>query len=461
MKNGEANTLGQTFSEAVESSEEQNSQVSILDKLNANNLPELQGWKEKQEKLVEENPYIEILDSKTYDLACKSRTALLKGRTSLESQDKLIASKVSAFRKSVGDETKTLISITLPHEEKQQIEVKRYEGIKESECLDRERLENERIEKIKNKISENENSFYDAISKSDEKLLDNTSVIDMLFSLEFDFEEYDILFQQSKNRMQTVYDNKIIELKEKRTQRIENERLATENAEAKRLTELQANRLTEIMPYVSFGDVIDLTKLSELSEESYMSILKAKIDLFNSDSLAKENAEIERITKEKQEKEKVFDIRINRLKEIGLDLSIDSLEERSFFTNEFHKEFLTSDEVFNANTLEFEELLLNAKNEIESDKIEVEEIKVVDIENVEENNIVVMQIVDTTSLTGTPNKSLNLINDKTLLTNFIESLDFHNAVPEMQNEETQKYLDSVIEEVNAMKKQLILTLNNI
>ena len=57
-----------------------------LSDLKVNNLPELQGWKEKQEKLVSENPFVEITDNKTYEVACKRRTALLKGRTELEKQ---------------------------------------------------------------------------------------------------------------------------------------------------------------------------------------------------------------------------------------------------------------------------------------------------------------------------------------------------------------------------------------
>ena len=102
-----------------------------LSDLKVSNLPELQGWKEKQEVLVKDNPYVEITDNKTYEVACKSRTALLKGRTELEKQDKLVASKLSTFRKDVKTETDNLIAITLPFEEKQQIEVKRYEEIKE------------------------------------------------------------------------------------------------------------------------------------------------------------------------------------------------------------------------------------------------------------------------------------------------------------------------------------------
>jgi len=38
---------------------EETTNVLSLDTLKASNLPELQGWKDKQTQLVEENPYIE------------------------------------------------------------------------------------------------------------------------------------------------------------------------------------------------------------------------------------------------------------------------------------------------------------------------------------------------------------------------------------------------------------------
>ena len=44
--------------------------VLKLDDLKVSNLPELQGWKDKQEKLVKDNPFVEIIDNKTYEQAC-------------------------------------------------------------------------------------------------------------------------------------------------------------------------------------------------------------------------------------------------------------------------------------------------------------------------------------------------------------------------------------------------------
>jgi 4-alpha-glucanotransferase len=115
-------------------------EVLNLDELNVNQLPELATFETTQKELVKSNPFVEIIDNKTYEKAKAHRTALLKGRTSLENQEKLIASKLSNFRKSVGEKTKKLIEITLPFEEKQQSEVKRWENIKEAEKAEKERL---------------------------------------------------------------------------------------------------------------------------------------------------------------------------------------------------------------------------------------------------------------------------------------------------------------------------------
>jgi len=112
-------------------------QTVTLEKIEPRQLSELNGWREKQETLLKANPFIKIQDNKSYELAKKSRTALLRGRTEIEKQDKLIASRLQIFRKKVIEVKNELIAITLLSEQKQQDEVKRYEKIKEDERLER------------------------------------------------------------------------------------------------------------------------------------------------------------------------------------------------------------------------------------------------------------------------------------------------------------------------------------
>lgn len=380
----------------------------LLEKLDAKNLPELKGIEESQLKLVEENPYIEIVDNKTYEEAKKRRTALLKGRTSLESQEKTIASKLSNFRKQVGTVTKELIDITLPHEEKQQEEVKRYEQIKENERLERERLENERIEKIKNKISELETKSYEIINSWDVDVLQNAyNSVFTGMDTDFDFEEFDILYQQAKARVQEHCENKINSLQEKENQRIENERLRKEKEEAD-------------------------AKLKAIQDQQ-------------------EKERAEREAKEREEKEKVFEVRKNRLAEIGITFNSGIV----FQHTAFNDIVLDSSKVMSCDILEFENLLNEAKNSIQEakenyeklqaekearEKAEVEAKKQADKENKERQ------------------KRLSL--DKKIISESLEVYfaDLHFAT---ENKETKDFIENANTKIQSLKTELLTELENL
>jgi len=306
-----------------------------LDDLKATNLPELQGFKQKQEELVKECPFVEITDNATYEIAKKHRTALLKGRTTLEAQEKIIASKLSNFRKDVKTIIDGLVSITLEHETKQQSEVKRFEEIKEKERLERERLEELRIKTIKDKISELETSSYEIINNWGVDVLKGAE--NSVFSgmdTDFDFEEYDILFDQAKERVKKVCDDKINSITEKENQRIENEKLLKEKAESD-------------------------AKLKEIEEQQ-----------------AKEK--VEREEKEKVEKDKVFEVRKNRLAEIGIIAvsNENALSKLDFKFSDADNFFQKSAElIFDADLIEFENILTDAKNSIQEAKDKAEKAK--------------------------------------------------------------------------------------
>jgi len=378
----------------------------LLEKLDAKNLPELKGIKESQLKLVEENPYIEIVDNKTYEEAKKRRTALLKGRTSLETQEKTIASKLSNFRKQVSSVTKELIDIALPHEEKQQEEVKRYEQIKENERLEKERLENERIEKIKFKISELETKSYEIINSWDVDVLQNAhNSVFAGMDTDFDFEEFDILYQQAKLRVQEYCENKINSLQEKENQRIENERLRKEKEEAD-------------------------AKLKAIEEQQ-------------------EKERAEREAKEREEKEKIFEVRKNRLFELGYEFG-----DVGFVYKEFDL-FLSSKTVFECDILEFENIFTNAKKAIQEarenyekeqaekesrEKAEIEAKKKADKENKERQ------------------KRLSL--DKKIISESLEVYfaDLHFAT---ENKETKYFIENANIKIQSLKTELLTELENL
>jgi colicin import membrane protein len=284
-----------------------------LDDLKVTSLPELQGWKEKQEQLVIDNPFIEIIDNKSYDIACKSRTSLLKGRTELEKQDKLIASKLTTFRKEVKSETESLIAITLPSEEKQQEEVKRYENIKALAKAEEERIERERTEKIEKKISDFESDSYKIIQETNiGNVEEHKTMLDAFVNDEFDYEEYEIMFEQARIRVQSYWDNKCNEVQEKEQQRLENERLKEQNLEIER-------------------------KAKELQDR-----LDAE--------------QRERELKEVEQKDEQFEIRKNRLAEIGFIYN----EWEGFVCDEFDIK-IDSDNIYDDDISNFEKRLSNAK----------------------------------------------------------------------------------------------------
>lgn len=381
-----------------------------LDSLNAKNLPELQGLKDKQLELVKECPFVEIIDNSTYELAKKHRTALVKGRTSLESQDKLIASKLTLFRKEVKSVTDELISITLPHEEKQQEEVKRFEQIKENERLERERLENERIEKIKSTISDFESCCYALISQMTfQNAKETKETLDKHFNIDYDAQEFDILYQQAKNRVQSQFDLKHSEVQEKENQRVENERLAREKAEAD-------------------------AKLKAIEEQQ-----------------EKERAEREK--KEREEKVKVFEIRKNRLAEIGIILN--SL---GFFVFPDSKIFVVNysiENIFDADVIDFENILTKAKKSIQDAKEETERLakqkeederlSKLDAENLKKENKARV-------------KRLSL--DKKLISESLEVYfaDLHFAT---ENQETKDFIENANTRIKSLKNELLTELENL
>lgn len=303
-------------------------EVLKLDDLKATNLPELQGFKEVQEALVKQYPFIEITGNASYETAKKHRTTLLKGRTSLEAQDKLIASKLSNFRKDVKTIIDELVSITLPHETKQQEEVKRFEEIKENERLEREKKEKERIDLIKQTISELETEGLTIIQKSNiDNVNENKSLLDKLVNIDFDFEEFDILFDQVKQRLQSQFDTKCGDIQEKENQRIANEKLLKEKAESD-------------------------AKLKAIEKQQ-----------------AKEKKE--RDQKELDEKSIIFQVRKNRIAEIGGVFN----EENNLFYNQSNDFVYNAKIVFDADALEFENLLTDAKNSIQEAKNKAEKVK--------------------------------------------------------------------------------------
>ncbi|EKT4508353.1 hypothetical protein AAIP42_000011 [Flavobacterium psychrophilum] len=221
-----------------------------LETIEVSTLPELQGWKEKQETIVLDNPFIEIIDNKTYEEAKKARTTLVSARTTIEKQDKLIASKLKDVRTKAGKFSLELVNITLPHEEKQQEEVKRYEAVKEAERVAKEKAERERKDAFEKKI---ESIYQTAKSKIDNLNFTSIEVLKNDFENNLyktdvsEFEEFELQFASKVQILKQQLEDKIKVVTAKENQRIEAEKLAKAKAdfEAEKLAKAKADKAIE------------------------------------------------------------------------------------------------------------------------------------------------------------------------------------------------------------------------
>lgn len=225
-------------------------QTFELETIEVSMLPELQGWKEKQEAIVKENPFVSIVDNKSYEEAKKARTTLVSARTTIEKQDKLIASKLKDVRNKAASLSLELVNITLPHEEKQQEEVKRYESVKEIERVAKEKADQERKDLIVSKID----AFY-LTSKSviESMSFDKIEVFKTDFQNELEktdvaqFEEFELQFASKVQLLKQQLEDKVISLTEKEERRIEAEKLAKEKAEfeAEKAAKAKSDKIIE------------------------------------------------------------------------------------------------------------------------------------------------------------------------------------------------------------------------
>jgi len=282
------------MSETLENTE---NSLFLIEQVDVNNLPELHGMKEKQLQIVKENPFVEITDNKTYEEAKKTRTILVTARTEIQNQDKLIASKIKKFREAVAGASEGLISITKPHEEKQQSEVKRWEEIKEKEKQEKLRIEEERKNTIKNSISALIDESLAKINSLSFETIDSLKVDfeQNLFQTDVaQFEEFELDFNEKIILVKNTLSSKIIALEEAEAHRVEKikmeeERKKLEAAQAK----LEADQKAEAEKQAKIQAENEKKLLHERAElaaekEKQEAELKAK-----EENLRKEREEIE------------------------------------------------------------------------------------------------------------------------------------------------------------------------
>ncbi|CAA0193620.1 hypothetical protein [Tenacibaculum maritimum] len=277
-------------------------ELTDLNNLNGNYLNEFQAWKEKQEALVRDNLFVNVTDNKSYQEAKRCRTALVKGRTEIEKQDKLVASKIKEFRNKVLEISNELIKITKPHEDKQQAEVKRYEDLKAKEKAEKERIEVERKKKIKTSIEEIFKNCSLAIKNLKYEYLEKFNMLNEL--QEFDtskFEEFELDFAEKLQILTNLFNDKKQQLEISEKQKLEDERLKKEREaleEDKRIAREKAEKEAEEKRKEQERiDAENKRKADELAKkEAELEEDKKRLAKIEADRKAKE--EVERKAKE-------------------------------------------------------------------------------------------------------------------------------------------------------------------
>ncbi|WP_127846167.1 hypothetical protein [Psychroflexus aestuariivivens] len=461
-------------------------EVITLDKVNVRNLPELQGWKQKQKQVVKNHPFVAIKDNKTYEEAKKHRTALVSARTDIQKQDKLIASKLKELRsesKKVADE---LIQITQPHEDKQQDEVKRYEDKKEAERKERERIERERKEAIQNKI----NSVY-AYWKTKISQLEFENISEFEKSLENgiskqdseEMEEFEMDWAEKKNLLKNQLEERIKYITEQEEARKERERLAEERRkfEEEKQKEEEARKAREkklkernakLKPYIRF--IRDYDQVLYLSDEDFDKELESldhqalEQNKFEAKRKAKEaeekkqrEAEAEKLRKEKEhieaekqaQAQKTFEIRCNRLGEVGF------VENHTgAFVNDSHKVQLESlvDDVYAMDMEEFEDFIQDAKTELVNAKAEAERKAQEEAELKEKR-----EAEEKAKKEAEAKRQKELQPDKSKAESFINALGFSEEIPTIKDKAIEDLLRNFANEAKDLQLSYIDALNQI
>lgn len=218
--------------------------------LNIYELPSFKEARDRQEKLIIDNPFIQIIDNKTYEEAKKRRTTLRQGRFELQNGLKVIKDALNTFKSEAENITDELINITKPTENKQQTEVSRYEEEKETEKKRKEEEERQRKETIKKTITDFRNSANQSIA---------SATFNTIEGIQKDITEKNIQCAEFQEDFEAIKTDLVRAVEQKRLQLQETENLRIAQAEITR----ERARSIELKKYDYIYSGENLGKISE------------------------------------------------------------------------------------------------------------------------------------------------------------------------------------------------------
>lgn len=192
-----------------------------------NQIVNFSKWENQQKRLVKDNPFIKVVDSKTHAIAKKRRTNLVTGRTTLQKERDDVKKELNRAKTFVADKYDGFIAISSKAETKQQQELTEYET-KLAEEKEREAaLEEKRINDINQLIQDCEASLDGIIDRvSFETLEDSQQSFDATVdSGQYDpevFEERLFLFEEMVEKQQEKLNDKSVQLQIQEQTRLDN-----------------------------------------------------------------------------------------------------------------------------------------------------------------------------------------------------------------------------------------------
>lgn len=312
-------------------------------KLDTNNLVEFEGWENRMKQVVEENPFIEIIDKETYKIGKKRLSNVRAERVTVENQDKNIATFVSQFRKRTMTKKDELVVIVKPLEELLKEQVDKWEKAVQDEKDKQQRIENERVDEIKHEIKRVEDLLDEIIVDSE---LSEINAFKLRFKetkeSEFDFQEYKFMFDE------------MVELKEKAFLHKIGELVQNEDARLEQLKKDREARLNQmIIDGMELVDGIDGSVEERLVKQMvsgiFQTIMGEGVD-FDAETFERMNQAKEKALKKVDEKFKTLkEIQINEVKkrisevkegllDLVFQMTIDNYENESETINNYLKQ---------------------------------------------------------------------------------------------------------------------------
>lgn len=322
--------------------------------LSKKNLEEL---KLKHEARVLELVSVEELAPEELKELNSIRAELREPRYLVQNIEKNNISVFESYKKTDKANLKSLIEINKELEDKASDKIKLEDDRKKAKKEAEAKAEEVRVATLKAKIETFESDCYVIIQGSTiENVEENKSKLDALVNEEFDYEEYDILFEQARSRVQSSWDLKCNDIQLREEQRLENERMKQEIFEVrvKRMAEVGYNFVDDVFIHKTLALAFTKQQVYDCSSllfEDELSDIKNELEKVEQ---AKRDVEI------KKQKDEQFEVRKNRLAEIGFVYG----ENVGMNHKEFTSVFVNTELVYNASIIEFEEILSNARQSI-------------------------------------------------------------------------------------------------